>query len=461
MISAPAVGERAVELREAQVVADRHARRGGRARPPPRPRRPAPWRPTRDTRRRRRPRRTCGACGRRPRRPRPGSTQRRSCCAPAGPPRRPRPRSPPRSRRRGRRAQPCAARSDGPSSGSAPSRSRGPWMNGHFSGRTTRRAPAAAAAPHEAVGDARGCARGRPSWSSGRRRPSRRYHSVESERSLGGGMSAEILSQIEDVLDKIRPALHADGGDVELVDFDAGGLRLPQHDGLLRGLPDVHRHPHARDRAELRRSIPEVEGVVTVIAGPAPAPAVPGRFVRMGYHPWAVGWRGVAQLGSALRSGRRGPRFKSGHPDRTMGAPNGAPVRPGNSRLGRRSSVRDTIASQTIRSRSRSSRIGDRNPHDARDTAHTRARRHPARASAAPVARPRGAARAQLIHRPFAKHPWTFEVALFALALVDLPGLARARDRPALDRVRERRRDHQLGEELRPLRGDAASRSGC
>ena len=33
-------------------------------------------------------------------------------------------------------------------------------------------------------------------------------------------MSAEILSQIEDVLDQIRPALHADGGDVEVVDYD-------------------------------------------------------------------------------------------------------------------------------------------------------------------------------------------------------------------------------------------------
>src|ERR1039458_3853408 len=31
------------------------------------------------------------------------------------------------------------------------------------------------------------------------------------------------------------------------------------------------------------------------------------------------GRRGVAQLGSALRSGRRGRRFKSGHPDQVTG----------------------------------------------------------------------------------------------------------------------------------------------
>ncbi len=43
------------------------------------------------------------------------------------------------------RAQPEAAATEGPSSGSAPSAVRGPWMKGHFSGSTTRRAPAAAA----------------------------------------------------------------------------------------------------------------------------------------------------------------------------------------------------------------------------------------------------------------------------------------------------------------------------
>ena len=37
-------------------------------------------------------------------------------------------------------------------------------------------------------------------------------------------MSAEIMSQIEDVLEQIRPALHADGGDVELVEFDEEGF---------------------------------------------------------------------------------------------------------------------------------------------------------------------------------------------------------------------------------------------
>ena len=36
--------------------------------------------------------------------------------------------------------------------------------------------------------------------------------------------------------------------------------------------------------------------------------------------------RGVAQPGSALRSGRRGPQFKSGHPDWSAGEPPGSPA---------------------------------------------------------------------------------------------------------------------------------------
>ncbi len=36
-----------------------------------------------------------------------------------------------------------------------------------------------------------------------------------------------VLEKIEDTLETIRPALHADGGDVELIDFDGD-------DGVLR-----------------------------------------------------------------------------------------------------------------------------------------------------------------------------------------------------------------------------------
>ena len=54
-------------------------------------------------------------------------------------------------------------------------------------------------------------------------------------------MSAEILSRIEDVLDQVRPALHSDGGDVELVDFDE-----EHEEGPVRvGRVEVLGHPAA------------------------------------------------------------------------------------------------------------------------------------------------------------------------------------------------------------------------
>ena len=53
----------------------------------------------------------------------------------------------------------------------------------------------------------------------------------------------------------------------------------------------------------------------------------PGAGGRDRYHSPAC-HRGVAQLGSALRSGRRGPRFESGHPDASRpGPPSGGPGR--------------------------------------------------------------------------------------------------------------------------------------
>lgn len=77
-------------------------------------------------------------------------------------------------------------------------------------------------------------------------------------------MSAEILSQIEDVLDKIRPALHADGGDVEVVDFDHEGFVYLDMQGACGGCPMSTATLTLGIEAELRRAIPEVEGVITV-----------------------------------------------------------------------------------------------------------------------------------------------------------------------------------------------------
>jgi Fe-S cluster biogenesis protein NfuA len=76
-------------------------------------------------------------------------------------------------------------------------------------------------------------------------------------------MSAETLAQIEDVLENIRPALHADGGDVELVDFDDGFVYLNML-GACGGCPMSTATLVLGIEAELRRQVPEVEGVITV-----------------------------------------------------------------------------------------------------------------------------------------------------------------------------------------------------
>ena len=66
-------------------------------------------------------------------------------------------------------------------------------------------------------------------------------------------MLTEILSQIEDVLEQIRPALHADGGDVELVEFDDEGFVHLSMMGSCGGCPMSTATLTLGIEAELRR----------------------------------------------------------------------------------------------------------------------------------------------------------------------------------------------------------------
>ena len=77
-------------------------------------------------------------------------------------------------------------------------------------------------------------------------------------------MSAPVLTRIEDVLESIRPALHADGGDVELMDFDEEGFVHLHMLGSCGGCPMSTATLTLGIEAELRLQIPEVEGVITV-----------------------------------------------------------------------------------------------------------------------------------------------------------------------------------------------------
>ena len=69
----------------------------------------------------------------------------------------------------------------------------------------------------------------------------------------------ETLTRIEDVLERIRPALHADGGDVELVDFDEEGFVHLQMLGACGGCPILPKcSSAAASRGSAARSCPRM-----------------------------------------------------------------------------------------------------------------------------------------------------------------------------------------------------------
>ena len=77
-------------------------------------------------------------------------------------------------------------------------------------------------------------------------------------------MSAPVLTRIEEVLDDIRPALHSDGGDVELIDFDEEGFVHLNMLGACGVCPMSTATLVLGIEAALRERVPEVEGVIPV-----------------------------------------------------------------------------------------------------------------------------------------------------------------------------------------------------
>lgn len=66
------------------------------------------------------------------------------------------------------------------------------------------------------------------------------------------------LSAVESVLNRLRPALQADGGDIELVEVDerSAGVRLT---GMCAGCPSANMTFSAGIETILREEIPELE----------------------------------------------------------------------------------------------------------------------------------------------------------------------------------------------------------
>jgi Fe-S cluster biogenesis protein NfuA len=77
-------------------------------------------------------------------------------------------------------------------------------------------------------------------------------------------MSQISREEVEATLEKVRPALQADGGDVELVDVDDNGVVKVRLQGACSGCPHAAMTLHMGIERLLKESIPGVESVEAV-----------------------------------------------------------------------------------------------------------------------------------------------------------------------------------------------------
>ena len=76
--------------------------------------------------------------------------------------------------------------------------------------------------------------------------------------------SQPIRDRVRAVIDLIRPAVQADGGDIELVDvLDDGVVQIRFH-GACHGCPSSSMTLHDGIQRNLRERVPEVTSVVAV-----------------------------------------------------------------------------------------------------------------------------------------------------------------------------------------------------
>ena len=72
-----------------------------------------------------------------------------------------------------------------------------------------------------------------------------------------------LREKVEAALDKIRPALQNDGGDVELIDVDENGIVKVRLKGACAGCPMSQMTLKQGIEATLKQEIPEVKEVVS------------------------------------------------------------------------------------------------------------------------------------------------------------------------------------------------------
>jgi Fe-S cluster biogenesis protein NfuA len=77
-------------------------------------------------------------------------------------------------------------------------------------------------------------------------------------------VSIMLKEKIEDALDKVRPALQADGGDVQFVDVDDEGVVTVKLTGACGGCPMSQMTLKMGIEKVLKQNVPEVNRVESV-----------------------------------------------------------------------------------------------------------------------------------------------------------------------------------------------------
>lgn len=73
-----------------------------------------------------------------------------------------------------------------------------------------------------------------------------------------------MREKVQNVIDLIRPAVQADGGDIELVDVTGEGVVQIRFHGACHGCPSSHMTLQMGIERSLREQIPEVTQVIPV-----------------------------------------------------------------------------------------------------------------------------------------------------------------------------------------------------
>lgn len=74
-----------------------------------------------------------------------------------------------------------------------------------------------------------------------------------------------IRERVQDVIDLIRPAVQADGGDIELVNVTSEGVVQIRFHGACHGCPSSTMTLQMGIERHLRDRVPEVTGVIPVV----------------------------------------------------------------------------------------------------------------------------------------------------------------------------------------------------